>query len=320
MKQPWLSILIPTYNGEYYLPSALNSIVAQGDTNIECIVIDDGSTDSTLSLLSSYTDKLPIKILKQSRNGNWVANTNHALSIAKAEYVCFLHQDDFWLKDRLKIMRSILKQHPETNLFLHPSWFSDTKGNCLGLWRCPLPSYPSRIEASMMIERLLVQNFISIPAPIFKREIALNAGGLDENLWYTADWDFWLKIASCGATLYYPKPLSAFRVHPNSQTVLRSARLKDFQKQLEIVLEKHMELWDTTERVKRSTCQAARFSIEVNTTLAAKTHGEKINLFKLLYSFFVLGPLGWNRYLRDSRIWERVSARVKAQLITSSGK
>lgn len=320
MKQPWLSVLIPTYNGEDYLPSALNSIVAQGDTNIECIVVDDGSTDSTLSLLNSYTDKLPIKILKQARNGNWVANTNQALSIARAEYVCFLHQDDFWLKDRLKIIRSMLKQHPDTNLFLHPSWFSDTKGNYLGLWRCPLPSYPSRIDASMMIERLLVQNFISIPAPIFKREIALNAGGLNENLWYTADWDFWLKIASCGATMYYPKPLSAFRVHPSSQTVLRSARLKDFQKQLELVLEKHMKHWETTERIKRATLQAARFSIEVNTTLAAKIHGEKINLFKLLYSFLLLGPLGWHRYLRDSRIWERVSARVKAQLITSEGK
>ena len=320
MKQPWLSVLIPTYNGEDYLPSALNSIVAQGDTNIECIVVDDGSTDSTLSLLSSYTDKLPIKILKQARNGNWVANTNHALSIARAEYICFLHQDDFWLKGRLKIMRSMIERHPETNLFIHSSWFSDTKGNCLGLWRCPLPSYPSQIDAGLMIQRLLVQNFISIPAPIFKREIALNAGGLDETLWYTADWDFWLKIASCGATMYYPKPLSAFRVHPSSQTVLRSARLKDFQKQLELVLEKHMEHWETTERVKRATLQAARFSIEVNTTLAAKIHGEKINLFKLFYSFLVLGPLGWNRYLRDSRIWERVSARVKAQLITSKGK
>jgi len=320
MKQPWLSVLIPTYNGEDYLPLALNSIIVQGDTNIECIVIDDGSTDSTLSILNSYTDKLPIRILEQSRSGNWVANTNHALSVARAEYVCFLHQDDIWMEGRLEVMKGLIERYPKTNLFLHSSWFIDTKGNCLGLWRCPLPSYPALIKTSVMIQRLLVQNFISIPAPIFKREVALKAGGLDEDLWYTADWDFWLKIASCGETMYYPKPLSSFRVHPGSQTVLRSARLKDFQKQLEIVLEKHMELWEATERVKIATWKVARFSIEVNTTLAAKIHGEKTNLFKLLYSFLGLGLLGWYQYLRDSRIWERVFARLKARLTTNFGR
>jgi hypothetical protein len=59
--------------------------------------------------------------------------------------------------------------------------------------------------------------------------------------------------------MYYPKPLSAFRVHPGSQTVLRSARLQDFQKQLEIVLEKHLALWRATEHVKRSTWKVAVF-------------------------------------------------------------
>ena len=320
MKQPWLSVLIPTYNGEDYLPSALNSIIAQGEINIECIVVDDGSTDSTLSILNSYTDKLPLRLIQRQRQGNWVANTNYALSVASADYVCFLHQDDLWLRGRLEMMKGLIEQYPKTNLFLHPSKFIDTKGNRLGLWRCPLPTYPFLIGTKMMIERLLVQNFISIPAPIFKREVALKVGGLDEALWYTADWDFWLKISSYGETMYYPKPLSAFRIHPNSQTVLRSASLKNFQKQLEIVLEKHLNPWEVNDRSKRRTKQVAHFSIEVNTALAAMIHGEKTNLFRLLYSFLTLRPLGWYRYLRDSRIWERLSARLKARLTRDSGR
>lgn len=318
MQKPWLSVLIPTYNGENYLPLALNSIVEQDDSNIECIVVDDGSTDLTFSILSYYTDKLPLRIIQRSRIGNWVTNTNYALSVASGKYVCFLHQDDLWLKGRLTIMKNLIERYPKINLFLHPSRFIDTKENYLGLWQCPLPSHPCIISSSMMMERLLVQNFISIPAPIFKREIALKAGGLDEALWYTADWDFWLKLASCGESLYYPKPLSAFRVHPNSQTVLRSKRLKDFQKQLEIVLKKYINVWEASERSKRVTWQVAHFSIEVNTTLAAKIHNEKTNFFKLLCSFLALGLSGWHRYLRDSRIWERVSARLRARLKTSS--
>ena len=54
MKQPWLSIIIPTYNGQKYLAATLDSVVVQGDNNIECIVIDDGSTDDTLAIAKSY--------------------------------------------------------------------------------------------------------------------------------------------------------------------------------------------------------------------------------------------------------------------------
>ena len=161
---------------------------------------------------------------------------------------------------------------------------------------------------------MLVQNFISIPAPIFKREVALNAGGLNENLWYTADWDFWLKIASCGEAIYYPKPLAAFRVHPTSQTIRRSSYIQDFQKQLEVVAKNYFELWEAPESLKKSIWEVAVFSIEVNTALAAMIHGQKTNLLRLLYSFFALGHSGWQRYLRDSRIWERISARLKAKL------
>src|SRR5690349_19596597 len=116
--QPWLSVLMPTYNGRLYLPFALNSIVAQEDDDIECIAVDDGSTDETLSILNSFEDKLSIKNLARERQGNWVGNTNYALSLARGEYVCFLHQDDLWLKDRLYLMKQLAEQFPKVVLLL----------------------------------------------------------------------------------------------------------------------------------------------------------------------------------------------------------
>lgn len=275
MKQPWLSVIIPTYNGGNYLASTLQSIVAQGDPSVECIVIDDGSTDSTLSTIETYSNRLALNLFRRERLGNWVANTNYALSLACSDYVCFLHQDDLWLRERLQTMKSLIEQSPQACLYLHSSWFINTKEKRLGVWQCPLPSYPVPSEPEMMMERLLVQNFIAIPAPIFKREVALELGGLDEKLWYTADWDFWLKIAALGQTIYCPKPLTAFRVHPNSQTILRSSSLQDFQKQLQFVLEKHLGQWKVADSLKERTRQTALFSIEVNTALAAIIHDKK---------------------------------------------
>ena len=309
--KPWLSILIPTYNGEDYLPSALDSIIAQGDRSIECIVVDDGSTDSTLAILESYANRLPIRVFQRKR-GNWVTNTNYALSVACADYVCFLHQDDLWLGDRLKKMKGLIEQYPQANLYLHASVFIDTQGKRLGVWQCPYAT-DAVIDAQTAIEKLLIQNFIAIPAPIFRREAALRLGGMDEQLWYTADWDFWLKLAALG-TVYLPEPLAAFRVHANSQTMLRSASLPQFQEQLHTVLEKHLNGWEASENVKQKTRQVAFFSTDVNTTLAAIIHGKKVNSLKLLSDFLSLGPDGWHQYLRDSRIRERVLARLKAKL------
>ena len=151
MNKPWLSILTPTYNGERYLASALKSIIAQEDPNIECIIVDDGSTDATLSILNDYKNKLPLKLIQRERVGNWVTNTNYALSVASGEYVCFLHQDDLWLRGRLETMKNLIEQFPKTNIFLHPSYFIDDKGKRLGIWRCPLPNYPLKIDPRLLI-------------------------------------------------------------------------------------------------------------------------------------------------------------------------
>jgi len=307
---------MPTCNGEAYLPFALDSLLDQQETDIECIVVDDGSTDTTLLILHDYQDRLPIKIVQKERQGNWVTSTNYALSIAKGKYVCFLHQDDLWFKDRLATLKKIIKQFPEVDFFLHSCKFIDTNNNPLGLWQCPLPSLPQIIKSELIMEKLLIQNFISIPAPIFKREIALKVGGLDEIFWYTADWDFWLKIAACSDTLYYPKPLAGFRIHPDSQTMVRSSYLQDFRKQMESVVEKHLAVWNGHESLKKSIFKNALFSIEANVSMASILHGQKPHLFRLMVTFLSLGPSGWFRYFRDSRIRERVSARLKVRLKT----
>jgi hypothetical protein len=169
-----------------------------------------------------------------------------------------------------------------------------------------------------MIENLLIQNFISIPSPIFRRSLALQVNGMDEKLWYTADWDFWLKIAVYGKAVYYPKPLSGFRIHTKSQTVVRSSYEQEFRNQLEQVYKKHWNSWKPTQNNKNRIRRAALFSIEVNTALAGYIHRKKTNYLKLIIYFLSLGPYQAYRYLKASRIAERVTARLKANLISST--
>ena len=310
-EQPWLSVIIPTYNGSKYLAAALDSVVVQQDNKVECVVIDDGSTDDTLSIIEEYRDRLNIQPITKARAGNWVANTNYGLTIAQGEYACFLHQDDLWLEGRLEKIEEAIAAYPQASLYLHDSVFIDEGNKPLGLWRCPLSAKQKLVAAEEMMEKLLIQNFIAIPAPVFKREAALDAGGLNEELWYTADWDFWLKLAAMGDTCYVAKPLAAFRVHGDSQTIRRSSSIAEFRQQMRLVVDKHLPA-----EISKEVTKVAWFSTEVNTTLAAMVHGKSPNLIKLTTDFMLLGPMGWRRYWQDSRISDRVSARLKAKLQT----
>ncbi len=312
-KKIWLSVIMPTWNGSAFLRDALDSMALQNEDDLEIIAVDDGSSDSTIEILEEYSRKLPIILIRQQHTGNWVKNTNTGLSIASGEYISFLHQDDLWLPGRLKILRKMTTICPDLTLILHPSVFIDTAGREVGVWRCPLPGDQKLLLPSDIFPKLLVQNFIAIPAPCFRREALKNTGLLDEHLWYTADWKFWLQLASVGKTLYYPKPLSAFRIHSSSQTAVGSANLLEFKHQMQTVLDQYLPLTTETRTSEfRTIKQLAEFSIEVNTAMAAFVRGQSFDFRQLFKKSLVMNPINWLKYIIYSRILERSLARTKA--------
>ncbi len=313
IKHPWLTVVMPVYNGENYLEFALQSILSQPMDGIEIVAVDGGSSDRTIELFESYAGRLPLRLFVCEHLENWVAKTNHGLSQARGDFVCFLHHDDLWLKDRLVVLRRLVATAPKVTMFLHSSWFIDPAGRKVGTWRCPLPR-DAELAPDLVIGRLLVQNFISMPAPLFSRQAALRAGGLDEGLWYTADWDFWLKLAVAGSTYYHPRPLSGFRIHPQAQTMQGSSRVRELRRQLEIVLDRHIGAGGPVRAGDLLGQRVARFSIELNTGLAAFVHGRESNPSGLFSRFLRLGPAGWRRFLRDSRIVERALPRYRIGL------
>jgi hypothetical protein len=310
LKKPWLTVIVPTYNGAGCLAEALTSVASQGDEDIEVIAIDDGSSDDTVAILKSFRDRLPMMIVERAHRGNWVASTNDGIARARGDYLCFLHQDDLWLDGRLTVLKRMIARVPQPVFCCHPAVYVDESGSRIGLWNCPLPRGTRSLRPETVVERLLVQNYLAVSAPLFKRELALREGGLDEELWYTADWDLWLKLAAASPAIgFHSEPLCAFRIHAQSQTIQRSRAADQFRQQLEVVLDRHLarcRSWKD-DAVRR----AARFSLELNVALAGWVNGQKPPWTRLMFQCLGLGSDGWRRYLRDSRIVERVTARMK---------
>ncbi len=303
-----LSVVMPTYNGERYVAAAIESVLSQRDTDLELVVVDDGSSDGTAALVERLTRGTATRLLRPGRLGSWTAASNLGLREARGEWACFLHQDDLWLPGRLARLRAELPRSRGT-LLLHHARFVDPTGEQLGDWRCPLPA--GEVASRDFVGRLLVQNFVAMPSPVFRREAALAQGGLDERLWFSADWDLWLRLGAAGPVRFLDEVLAAFRLHPESQTAARPVAAGEWAAQLETVLERHLATWPETGPLRRRVEQAARASVAVNAALAASARGAPTRLGPPLLRLAALGPAGWYRYLRDSRIAERVGARLR---------
>lgn len=323
--KPWLSVVMPVHRGERWIRSVLGSLVTEltrGTEGIEILLIDGSPTRDTLDIAAEFTARLPLQLHHRPDLTSWQAKTNFGVATAGADHICWLGVDDLWLPGRIAAIRHWISTAPDVVLHLAPSAIIDATDRVLGLWHCPLPIGIGLCGTEIM-QHLLVQNFIAAPAPVFRKDAWQRCGGLDQSLWYTADWDLWLKLASSGTTVYHDDVTIGFRIHGGSQTSSQSRDAGDFTRQMTTVLERHLPgLTGLVHgaHAKRHAGEVrvvehvARVSIRVNTALSAAAHGNRRQLGAAVAAVLRLGPTGMHRYFRDSRITERLLPRLRATL------
>jgi glycosyltransferase involved in cell wall biosynthesis len=315
METPWLSVIVPSHNDQRWLGAALQSVVDQNDPGIEVIVIDASATDASMKIVGEFSHRLDIRAQRRLELPSWAEKANFAVEQARADRICILHPDDLWLPNRCAKLRKWLALQSDSVMHLHPCYFIDESGKRLGLWRCPLPSGRFPVEPPLLFERLLVQNFIAVPAPTIRRDAFLQVGGMDSRLWHTTDWDLYFKIASIGSVYYHDCPLASYRIHKNSLGMSGTRNIDDFRRQHEIVVDRHVGKLSSA--CRNEILRIARASIETNTALAAAVGGNFALMAKAVASVLALGPRGMHRYFSYSRLVERAFPRVKALLIGS---
>ena len=96
-----ISVIIPTYNSQKYISSAVNSVLSQTYKAFELIIVDDGSTDNTGEIVASFDDRR-IRYIRQNNSGVAVAR-NTGIKSSKGEYIAFLDADDIWERDKLAV-------------------------------------------------------------------------------------------------------------------------------------------------------------------------------------------------------------------------
>lgn len=200
---PSISVILPVYNGEKYLESALNSIIRQSFGNFELIIIDDGSTDGSLSILKKF-QKLDSRIRLVSReNKNLVSTLNESIELARGDWIARMDQDDIALDHRF-----------ESQL----NWLNITGADICGSWVQVFGGEDTRIlrfpESHPAISLdLLFKNPIAHPTAMMRTHLARRLK-YDKNCEGAEDYDFWVRAFLYGAKFTnLPKVLLRYRRH-----------------------------------------------------------------------------------------------------------
>ena len=118
LDKPFISVIVPTYQCERFIPSAIVSVLNQTYRNFELIIVDDGSTDRTAEIIKTYTDNRIRYIYKE--NGGMSTARNYGIKKARGNYISWLDADDMFTPDILKTYVDILTEYPQI-VFLYPN-------------------------------------------------------------------------------------------------------------------------------------------------------------------------------------------------------
>lgn len=210
-----ISIITVTLNAERFLPVCLASVTAQGDSLFEHIIVDGGSTDSTLDIIRNHAAH-DSRVRWVSEPDNGISDAmNKGLHLATGDVVSFLHADDYFPDET--VLASVCSDFNNRSGLV---WLTgglrlvNANGINLGEIRVRRFTY----------NRLMRGNIILHPATFIKRRSLLDIGGFDIRWKYAMDYDAWLRLGARENPRCVDNTLACFRLHSGS---LSTVNIKD---------------------------------------------------------------------------------------------
>ncbi|MCH8118221.1 MAG: glycosyltransferase family 2 protein [Planctomycetes bacterium] len=206
MKNPLVSVIIPTYNRSHVICKAIESVLQQTYQNIELIVVDDGSTDDTPSRLAVYGQR--VRVLRQDNSGPSVAR-NRGVETSHGEILAFLDSDDLWLPTKIEQQVHVLENVDNSvpcclcNALIRGNPANKPTSFALA----PLQAMYDKGIWLNVTSVLSTRCVFFIQAVAIRRSSFEKIGGFDESLWVMEDHDLALRLSLEGPWAYIKEPL-----------------------------------------------------------------------------------------------------------------
>ncbi len=230
-----VTAIIPTYNRRELVVQSARSVLAQTCSEVECLVVDNGSSDGTTQALRAFCDDRLVVVEHDMPLGAAKAR-NVGIEAARTPWVAFLDNDDLWAPTKLELQLQVLAEYPSAR------WSATACAYVGGdltvrpggrLSEGPLGSPDGQLLSSQDLLALLSQDNI-IPgggsSVLVARELVLTVGGFHDDVPGCEDWDLWVRLARTSPLAYLDRPLAAWRIwegqgSSDARMMLRSANL-----------------------------------------------------------------------------------------------
>ncbi len=207
--QPKVSVIIPAFNSAPFIAETIQSVLAQTYGNFEIIVVDDGSTDTTLDVLNEFGNQ--ITVLTKA-NGGPASARNLAIRNASGKYIAFLDADDLWTPEKLAEQVAFLEAHPEVGLtYAEALMFDEVGGEKQIRGKIGFTGETSFCH-------LLLGDHIPNSTVLMRRNCVDTIGWLNErrDLIAVEDYEYWLRLAKAFPIRAIARPLAYYRVHAHN--------------------------------------------------------------------------------------------------------
>lgn len=304
-----VSVIIPSYNYGWLLPETLDSLLAQTYPHWEALIIDDGSTDATRSIMEDYQRRDNRFHYEYQVNKGMSAARNRGLTLARGEYIQFLDADDLLAPRKFEVQVTVLDAHPETDLiygsmryFQHgaPHVFSRSGDMQDKPWMAEVQG-----QGEEMVNVLVEKSIMVINAPLVRSSLIERVGLFSEHLRSVEDWEFWIRCALAEARFQYdstPDAWAIVRVHATS-TSQNLLRMHKYEVAMRRELNEKLERVEAQEAIKINNHMINENQIHIamhqmksgNVLLGAQAY-VKLAIRTNRYSYYLKSIPYWLRY------------------------
>ncbi|HTU83820.1 MAG TPA: glycosyltransferase, partial [Candidatus Acidoferrales bacterium] len=220
---PLVTIVITSYNYGEYVGDALSSALAQTYRNLEVLVLDNASTDNSLEVIRSFSDRR-IRVIARSENVGIQRNHNDAIREARGEFVVFLSADDMLLPTLVEDVLAYRRAHPEVDIVYASVVIVDKDGNWTQYFDQPAldacETYWGRNEFASLLTR---DSYMYLPTVLFPKAVFDEIGLLDETLSVVLDYEFDIRMAGAGKRFaFFSKPEALIRFHGENRSGVKN--------------------------------------------------------------------------------------------------
>ena len=221
-----VSIVLPVFNGEAYLAQAIESILNQTYTNLELIIVDDKSKDSTPQIIKDYmTRDARIQSYRNKKNRKLPRSLNIGFLHATGEYRTWTSHDNLYDPEAIETMVRALEENPEAGLVCADLRRIDERGEVTGEIRLREP------------EEIYLTNTVGA-CFLYRHEVSKRIGGYDVELFLAEDYDYWIRLSKLAPFIHLPEILYSVRTHPDN---LSTKKAKESNKAYCKVVKKHFK-------------------------------------------------------------------------------